>query len=137
MNPIKITEENSAAIEAALKAVNGRACQHAYTAYLDLEVMAEAAEKRLEKMGLPKSRRSGAAWSETSGAAVSNSYAKKGFSRPATSVRLERRSSAWYLVSAIATTIGQQGGGAGRLILTKAQDEEVVRNLRESYSVAG
>ena len=54
MKPIKITAENAAAIEAALKEVNGRAYQHAYTSLGEVEALAKTAEKRLESMGLPK-----------------------------------------------------------------------------------
>ena len=133
--PIRITEANAAAIEAALKAVNGKAEAHAYTAFGEIEALAEAAEARLEALGLPKTQRTGALWTETSGSAVSNSYAKKAFHRAATIVQLQRRPSGWFLVSAFATTIGASGGGKGGLILSAEQDAEAVRRLRASYSV--
>jgi len=133
--PIRIIEANSAAIEAALKAVNGRAEAHAYTAFGEIEILAETAEARLEALGLPKTRRTGALWTETSGSAVSSSYAKKAFGRAATRVRLQRRPSGWYLVGTVATTIGASGGGKGELILSAEQDAEAVRRLRAGYSV--
>ena len=133
--PIRITKSTAAAIEAALKAVNGRAESHAYSLFSEIEALAETAEARLEALGLPKSRRAGAQWAEISGAAVSNSYAKKAFHRAATSVRLIRRASGWYLQSASATTIGAGGGGKGSLVLTAEQDAEAVRRLRAGYSV--
>jgi hypothetical protein len=134
MTPIKITEANAAAIEAALKNANGRAEAHAYTAFAEIEALAETAESKLESLGLPKAQRAGAVWVETSGGAVANAYAKKGFSRSATSARLERRASGWYLVSAAAATIYASGGGNGLLILTAKQDAEAVRRLRAGYS---
>ena len=133
--PIRITESNAAAIESLLKAVNGRAAEHAYTRYSEIENLTAAAEAKLEALGLPKARRAGAQLAEISGAEVSNSYAKKAFHRAATSVRLERRPSGWYLVCATATTIGASGGGKGSLILTAEQDAEAVRRLRAGYSV--
>ena len=135
MTPIKITEANAAAIEAALKAVNGEAEAHAYTAFGEIEALAEAAEARLEALGLPKALRVGAQWRETSGAAVANAYAKKAFYRAATIVRLQRRPSGWLMLSAYATTIGASGGGKGELILTAGQDAEAVRRLRAGYGV--
>ena len=133
--PARITEANAAAIEAALKAINGRSTTHTYTTFTEIESLAAAAEAKLEALGLPKTQRAGAAWNETSGSAVSSSYAKKAFGRAATSVRLERRPSGWYLVGATATTIGASGGGKGRLILAAEQDAEAVRRLRAGYSV--
>jgi len=132
---IRITEANAAAIEMALKAVNGRATTHAYTHYSEIEALAAAAEAKLEAIGLPKAQRANAQWEETSGSAVSNSYAKKAFSRAATIVRLQRRPSGWLLLSASATTIGASGGGKGVLILNAEQDAEAVRRLRAGYSV--
>ena len=134
--PIRITEANAAAIEAALKAVNGKAEAHAYTTFGEIDSLAAAAEAKLEALGLPKSsHRCGALWTETSGSAVSNSYAKKAFGRAATRVRLQRRPSGWYLVGAVATTIGASGGGKGELILSAEQDAEAVRRLRAGYYV--
>ena len=73
---------------------------------------------------------------ETSGGAVASCYVKKGFSRAATRVTLERRATGWLLASASATAVGASGGGKGALILTIEQDAEAVRLLRASYSVA-
>lgn len=137
MNPIRITKSNAAAIEAALKDVNGRAEAHVYSTYGEIEALAKEAEARLESLGLPKAtHRSGSRWIETSGGAVANSYAKKGLSRTATRVTLSRRPTGWFLWSAEVAMIGASGGGKGALILTIEQDAEAVRRLRASYSVA-
>ena len=133
--PIRITKANIEAIEGALKAANGRATLHAYTTFVEIEATAFAAEAKLEALGLPKAQRAGAQWSEISGSAVAASYAKRAFHRAATSVRLERRSGGWCLVSAIATMIGASGGGKGTLTLTAEQDAEAVCRLRAGYSV--
>jgi hypothetical protein len=135
-NPIRITEANADAIEAALKAVNGRTETWAYTAFIEIENLSKTAEAHLEALGLPKAQRAGARWVETSGCAVANSCAKNGSSRAATRVTLERRAIGWFLLYACATTISAGGGGKGALILTAKQDAEAVRRLRASYSVA-
>ncbi len=135
MSPIKITTDNAAAIEAALKAVNGKALQHAYAVAYEIEGLAEDAEKQLESLGLPKSGRVGASWTQTSGGKVSNSYAKKCHSRTATAVRLERRSTGWFLIEAKKVEVGQSGGGAGLLTLTQAQADDATRRFRARFAV--
>ena len=135
MKPIKLTPQNAQAIVDCLKEANGRAHDHAYTSETELFYLAEHAEKELERLGLPKAMRTGATYHETSGDSVSNSYARKCFSRAATSVSLERRSTGWFLISAGRTDIYQKGGGEGRLRLTLAQSDEAVRRFRSQYSV--
>ena len=136
MNAIKITAANAAAIEAALKAVNGTAYQHAYTSFAEVEHLVEIANERLAALNLPKGMHKGAKLMKTSGAAVAKAYAKKSFNgRAATTVVIERRSSDWFMVAASKTTVHEGGGGKSSLFLTEAQDAEVIRRTRESYSV--
>lgn len=132
---IKIDAANATKIEAALSAVNGRATAHAYTDYEDIFDLSRTAEAALEALRLPKTARKGAAWTETSGGAVTNSYARKGRTRTATTVRLERRAKDWYLVSAVKDEIYQQGGGKGRLTISQAQADDAVARLRATFTV--
>lgn len=130
---IKITADNKAKIEAALKAVNGTAYVHAYTSMEEVSQLVAAAEKQLSNL-LPKKSWAGATWLETSGAPVAKAYSRKAFSpRAATRVALLRGSSAWYLVSATKTSVGESGGGAGRLGLTTKQTAEAVDRFREGF----
>ena len=132
MKAIKITEANAAAIEAALKQVNGRAEQHAYTTFGEIENLAAAAEKKL--LGLVfKKDAAGASYRETSGGKVPNSYKQ---SRNATSVTLIRKSAGWYLASATATTVWGDGGGNGSLTLTQEQAEAAVAIFKKQFRVA-
>lgn len=131
---IRISVGNKEKIESALSAVNGRANAHTYTALHEIEYLADLAESRLEKLGLPKSRRAGAEYLAVSGSRVPNAYAAKGRSRVATFVKIVRTSGGWYIVAIEKTEIDQDGGN-DRLIITTAQDQEAVENLRNGYSV--
>lgn len=135
MKAIKITESKAAAIEAALKEVNGKAYDHAYTNFSEIEYMVHQAEASaraiLNVKDLP-----GAQWTETSGAQVAKKYRNSRNSRKATTVTIERRSSAWYMVAARSVEILTEGGGPGTLILTKAQDEAAKAKFATKYRVA-
>ena len=131
MKPIKITEPNAAAIGAALRAVNGRAETHAYTTHEEIQALTQSAERQLDDI-LYKQDWAGAQWTETSSGKVANSYR---YTRDATRVTLERRSSAWYLIEAVGVRVGRNGGGAGRLSLTPTQHEAATRRLAERYTI--
>jgi hypothetical protein len=120
MNPIKITPTNTAVIESALKSVNDKSEAHCYTSAEVIAILAGNAEAALNALGLPKSKRNGAQWTETSGASVSRSYAKIASKRNATRVVLERKAGHWYLTHAVPAVIYAEGGGKGALRLSDA-----------------
>lgn len=132
MKAIKITYSNAAALTAALKAVNGTAIQHAYTDFYELNSLALQAEAKLAQF-LNVKDRAGAAWTETSGGKVAKAYKNP---RTATRVRIERKSSDWYLVGVSKVTINEAGGGPGVLTLTKSQDEIARAKFATQYNVA-
>lgn len=132
MKPIKVTIDNKAAIEAALHEINGGACRHCYTSAGELISMATGADSMLAGL-LFKKDFAGALWSETSGGKVANSYK---YSRKATWVAIERRSTAWYLIAAGSTQVSANGGGAGVLTLTPAQDTAARAKFATQYRVA-
>lgn len=136
MKAIKITEENKAAIEAALSAVNGRATAHTFTKFSEIQYMAATAEAKFNTLSIPKAVRKGATWGETSGCAVANAYAKKCSTRAATWVTLERRSSDWFLTGAGKTEVYKDGGGPGRLTLTEAQAAKAIEVFSQQFRVA-
>ena len=135
MKPLKITIENQRKIEETLLSVNGRAEQHAYTTYSEVGNLAEAAEAKLEKLGIPKGMRPKAQWLETSGSSVANAYAKKASTRKATSVALIRKASGWFLIYASSVLIYKEGGGPGRLLLTQEQASEAVKRFSKQFAV--
>jgi hypothetical protein len=133
MKPIKITEKNSAAIVAALAAVNGKATAHAWTTFGDIDYLARVAEvKLLDLVGSQKAA-VGASFRATSGSKVANSYK---YSRSGTAVTLERRSTGWFLVHAAEQTLYPNTGGDRRLVLTQAQDAKAVEVLRSTYMIS-
>jgi hypothetical protein len=133
---IKITQANAKAIEAVLATVNGRATAHTFTTFGDIRCLAATAESKLNALSIPKAMRKGATWSETSGAAVTNAYAKKSSTRAANWVRLERRSADWFLTNVGKTEIYKEGGGPGRLTLTKDQAAKAVEVFSKQFAVA-
>ena len=135
MKPIRITHDNEAVIQAALKEVNGNAKLHTYTDYHEVAAMATMVEQKLSRF-LPKKAWKGAKWVETSGSAVSNAYSKKAFGpRPATTLTLEYRASGWFLVGIHKASVYQDGGGDGRLHLTRLQADEAVARFSSSFTV--
>lgn len=129
MKPIKIADQNKAAIEAALKDVNGKAEAHTFTTYEAVRLAAMQAEGRLLAM-LTKKLAPGAIWRETSGQPVSNAYAKKSWGpRVGTLIELHRRSTGWFLVKAASHPAWKEGG-SGRLYLTTAQADEAAALFR-------
>ena len=132
IKPIKVTGSNAAAIEAALKSVNGKAWDHAYTVFREISHMTTVAEAACRDILNVKDIH-GAKWTETSGDRCPNSYKYK---RRATTVTIERRKSGWFLVSVDATEVWKEGGGPGRLILTPEQDAAAKAKFATRYSVA-
>jgi len=132
MKAIKIEAKNAAAIESALKAVNGKSEAHAFTTFNEILFMSEEAEDAIDRLKLPKANRAGAAWRETSGTSVPNSYKGK---RNGTRVTIERRSGGWYLTEITQVELYQQGGGAGRLRVTQAQADDAVARFKAGFSV--
>ena len=94
MKAIQVKDSNRAAIEAALKSVNGNSTSHTYTSYEEIEWLVAKAEKQLGAL-MYKKDMSGVRYNSISGERVPNSYTN---SRIATGVTLNRTSSGWSLV---------------------------------------
>lgn len=132
MNAIKLCEANAAAIEAALKEVNGRATEHAYTRFTEiLGVTAEAETRALRLLGLKK-HLPGLTVHAMSGGSVAKSYRN---ARRTTGVILELRGKIWYLVNVSQSSLYADQRGFINLRLTPAQDAAAVALLRSRYSV--
>ena len=128
---LKIDSTNSAAIDAALAAANGRASQH--TAGVgDITSAATQAEAELTRLGLPASRRTGAIVHYTSGGSVPSSYK---YQRTVTRARLIRGSSHWFLTEVSTASVWPNHKSGNSLTLTADQDAHLVAELRASYSV--
>lgn len=133
MKPIKIVTENAAAIEAALAAVNGKSEKHTYTLANEIIYIAESAESNLMSLLARKSDLKGAVVTATSGGgSLPNSYK---YSRQVTHVKIERRSTHWWLVAVESGDLSPNQQGGVHLTLTKEQEERAIEVLRKQYSV--
>jgi hypothetical protein len=93
MKPIKI--EDTAAIEAALAAINGRAESFTITSAAQVAKIAEQAEQALAN-SLTKAARAGARVSYTPAGPSAKSYKRAAVS---TTIGLERRAAGWVLIA--------------------------------------
>lgn len=133
MKAIKITDKNSAAICAALAAVNGKATEHTWTTFGDIDYLAKVAERQLVDLVGSEKAAVGARYKATSGNKVAKAYK---YTRAGTAIILERRSTGWFLVDAVFVTLYPNTGGARVLTLTPDQDAKAIEVLRSSYLVA-
>ena len=133
MKAIKIVADNAVAIESALAAVNRNATRHTYTTAEEIIDLAERAESTLFYLLTRKADMKGAVLTATSGVRpLPNSYKN---SRTVTHVKMERRSTHWWLVEVESGTLFQSQCGGTHMTLTKEQDERAVEVLRKQYGV--
>ena len=123
---------NTAALQAAIDSVRGRADAHTLTTAREMMGVAEAAEARLAGLGVPKGERAGALYHYRSGGAVPGAYK---YARLVSSLVLCRRAGGWYLK--LISTVSTHDRAAGRswLVLTPDQDARAVEALRAGYLV--
>ena len=133
-NPLKainISSANAKKIETALAEVNGRATAHTFTTFAEIEQIATSLERKLQGLGIAKKYRAGASGTARSGGSVAKAY---DYARKATEIRIERRSSTWFLVAIYEATAYAEGSHP-RLMLTESQDAVAIANLRSANSV--
>ena len=131
MKALNITEKNKSAIEATLKDCNGKATAHSYTEFGEIEYCALQAEEKVVALVGAKDRAVGAVFYSQSGGSVANAYK---YSREGTEVRLERRSTGWFLTEVTRKAI-YKDGGKDLLFLTPDQDEAAIAKIRKSYTI--
>ena len=127
---MKITEANRVAINALLDKINGKSYSH--TAFhKHIFDLAESSELQLNKFDIAKKDRSGAIASGMSGGNVPTAYK---YSRIVNTYTIERRASAWFLVSI--DKIDNWGNAAKpHLSLTPAQRDIAVSKFTAQFSV--
>lgn len=130
---IAIKPENLSKILAELMLTNGNATSHTYSTYNDIESVINDAELALKRTMLPKTNQVGAIFNSISGDKTANAYK---YARQATSLKICKGSGGiWFLIKVSATNI-YQTGGKNELVLTEAQDEKCVEQLRKKYRVS-
>jgi len=115
----------------ALDQVNGAATKHTASA-ADILAQATAAEAHLDRLGIAKKSRPGAARHYVSGAAVANAY--KWHGRVANRIRLLRGSSGWFVTSIERFEVGLVGGWA-RTLLTVEQRDVALARFQSQFGV--
>jgi hypothetical protein len=126
---IKITDIEK--LRAALDSVNGNATTH-IASVADILAQATAAEAHLDRLGIAKKSRPGAARLYVSGAAVANAY--KWHGRVANRIRLLRGSSGWFVISIERFEVGLAGGWA-RTLLTVEQRDVALARFQSQFGV--
>lgn len=131
MKPIKINDANIPALTEALAAVNGKATAHTLcSGAFILSIVAKYEKKALSLLGAKKHLQ-GTQVVYVSGGEMPKAYK---YSRVATSILLERRSSDWYLVNVESTTLWNSAGPE-YIKFTEEQDAAAVAHLRREYTV--
>ena len=127
---IKIDIKNSAAIDAALENINGRATAHTFRVASEIIECARLAEAQLQSICLKKGSRSGAIATSISGGSIPNAYK---YTRITTIVILRRGSSAWFLVSLSTASSFRRTAGDTYVSLTSSQDADVTATFRAKF----
>ena len=131
---MKISLNNEAAIEAALRAVNGTATKHVFREASDVRAEAAEVEAYLRRYGVRKSDWRGVLATVESGDRLPNSYK---YAARSTLITLERGASVWYLTGADAS---EHRGGEKPFISIRvpvqALEAAEVRRRREHHLIA-
>jgi len=131
---MKIKTTDTEKLRAALDAVNGAATTHTAGIWAVADQGAKG-EEHLQALGLTKKDRPGAVRVHISGERVSNGYAKRAWSdRVATFIRLERKSSGWFVTAISRAAVGQSGGWS-ETRLTVAQRDLVTARFQSQFGV--
>lgn len=125
---IKICLKKADALGDALNEANGRATANTYVSWFQLVSLAEIAECKLGEAGLPKGKRAGAILVAQSGHRPAKAYQHL---MRTTTVKLLRKSSDWYLVHALQSSLKPGEKPAWRLGLSVEQDKIICRKVRE------
>jgi hypothetical protein len=135
MKPIRTTD--LPALHAALSEVNGRATTHTASVG-DITRWADAAEAKLEALGISKADRIGAALRHESGEKLPGAYsARSRASRvKRTWVCIERRATGWFVTRMIAQDYWPQAQPASMLVLSSDQDAIAIAALRRGYKIS-
>ena len=128
--PIHITTDNRDAIEAALKAANGRADTFAITCYIDVAYIAERAEKAL--VALPQAQRVGARCSYIPEGPTARAYK---YAAKSTRIEIERKRGGWFLAGVEATEVHPKSGEKFQMQVSREQRDEIARRAVANFAL--
>lgn len=127
---IKIAASSLEKIKALVASMHGKSTAHTFSAE-DILVLAATAERKLEAFGLTKAEMVGARISFYSGDEVPNSYK---WTREGSVISIERRSTGWFIMALAGISLHKKPA-KDAVVLTAAQDDAVVRRIRQQYAV--
>jgi len=131
---ILIDAKNVKKIMAELDRVNGKAIEHTYNTFSEIQGFVDAAEKKLFGLVGALKYMPGATLMATSGGGpVANRYK---YQRIVTCVKFERCATGWFLIGVERDSLYPNQSGGWRLTLTLDQDARAVSILRSKYNVA-
>jgi hypothetical protein len=130
MTAIKITPANAARIHAMLDEANGRATSHTIRACSDVIAIADAAEDMLS--ALPKAERAGATLVHTPAGPSAKSYK---YAAATTCLRMERRSTGWFLTSADRAEVYPRAPQRDSMTITPEQRDEIARRAVSGFNI--
>lgn len=120
------------AVEAALKAVNVGAERYAITHWYEVHQVVEEAEKRLERAGVPKSKRAGIAVTYTPAGPQAKAYK---YAAASTRIVVRRRSADWILEAVTKTEVYPTAGETLIIEVDAEQEEMIRRHAMRGFSV--
>ena len=126
------TDANTAAVNAALAAVNGRAEAFAITSWWEVAEIAREAEERLQAAGVPKAARKGVVVSHVPAGPSARAYK---YDARSTEVTITRGSSGWYLTGVRPATVYPRSAPMTRTFISPDQWEIVVNHALEPFTV--
>jgi hypothetical protein len=123
-----------AAIDAALKQVNGVAVRRAITSYSDVVDIARRTEKRLAKQGVSERNRAGTivTYRPPVPAAKAHKHAVK-----VTRIMLQRNTSSWLLAGAEKTEIWPKTGEGYNIRITEAAAVNIMSVALSDFTIVG
>ena len=128
--PIKITAANAAKINAALDAANGKATSHTIRSWVLVDTIAEAAESRLA--ALPKAQRKGATLVHVPAGPSASAYK---YAAQTTRLRMERRATGWFLVSAERAEVYPRAPQRDVMTISSEQRDEIARRAVAEFNI--
>ena len=129
---IKIEYKNSDAIEAALRAINGKKDSHTFYLSHQIDRIAAEAEEKIAALSIAKKHRAGATYVAQSGEELPSAYK---YGAATTTVTIARTSGGWYITDIKSSTLYPRSKPARSLRITQEQDAIAIAAVRNEYKV--
>jgi hypothetical protein len=129
---IKVEYKNSAAIETALRAVNGKRDSHTFYLSHQIDRIAAEAEEKIAALSIAKKHRAGATYVAQSGEELPSAYK---YGAATTTVTIVRKSGGWYITDIKSSTLYPRSKPGRSLHITQEQDAIAIAAIRNGYKI--